>query len=357
MKLQDTLLKQLSEAMGVSGAEDEVRKLILNSIKDHVTDIRVDALGNVLAVKKGTGQVNLRVLVAAHMDEVGFIVTGFDSDGTLKIESVGGIDPRILPSLRVYVGKKRIPGVIPWRPIHLSSKEKDVKPVDSFRIDIGTTSKGAAEGKVKLGDRVIFASETSEVNGAIIRGKAFDDRAGCAELIELCKGDPFPFDLQVAFTVQEEVGLRGAQVLGESIKPDAAVVLEATACHEVPQDEDNPDVTTVTKLGHGPVITYMDARSIAHPTLRQHFVSVAEKSGIPHQFRSPQYAGGTDAGAIQTSIAGIPILTVSLPCRYLHTPYLMLNLDDFANGVKLVRTALMELRPEHLERKNRENAH
>ncbi|NDJ85600.1 MAG: M42 family metallopeptidase [Chloroflexi bacterium] len=349
MKLQDTMLKELTEAPGVSGMEDAVRNIILDAIKDHVTDIRIDALGNILAVKKGIGKSQLRVLVAAHMDEVGFMVHGVDSDGMLKIRPVGGIDDRILPALRVEVGKKRIPGVIPWKPIHLS-RDQSVQKIDNLRVDIGATSKSAAEGKVSIGDRVVFASETIELSDTVIRGKAFDDRAGCAELIKIIKGDPFPFDLLVAFTVQEEVGLRGASVLGESLKPDAAIVLETTACHEVPQDEDEPDVTTVTKLGHGPVISYMDRTTIAHPGLRKHFVATAESLKMPHQFRSPQYAGGTDAGTIHISTSGIPALTVSLPCRYLHSPFSILNLDDFAGGVKLVRQALMELKPEHLER-------
>ncbi|MCB9437438.1 MAG: M42 family metallopeptidase [Anaerolineales bacterium] len=350
MKLQDTLLKELTEAAGVSGAEDEVRKLILNEIKDHVSDIRIDSMGNILAVKKGTGASSLRVMLAAHMDEVGFMVTGIDNDGLLQIRAVGGVDNRILPALRVHVGKKRLPGVIQWKPIHLSYHDRDVKKIDNLRVDIGAGSKGAAEGKVSIGDRVTFAAETIELSETVIRGKAFDDRAGCARLIEHCKGEPFPFDLLIAFTVQEEVGLRGASVLGESLKPDVAIVLESTACHEVPQDEKEPDITTVTKLGHGPAISYKDNSAIGHPGLVSHFRTTAEKHGIPHQFRSPQYAGGTDGGAIHKSIGGIPTVVVSLPCRYLHTPYSILNLEDYANGVRLVHHALMELEPKHLER-------
>jgi putative aminopeptidase FrvX len=350
MALQDTLLKELSEAAGVSGAEDEVRQLIYDAIKDHVTDLRVDTMGNLLAVKKGTGQSSLRVLVTAHMDEVGFMVTGIDGEGLIKFAAAGGIDNRLLPALRVKVGKDKIPGVVTWKPIHLSWKEKDVKKTDGMRIDIGAENKGAAEGKVKLGDRIVFASETIELTPNIIRGKAFDDRAGCAELIELIKGDPFPFDLLVAFTVQEEIGVRGATVVGHGLKPDIAIILEATAAHEIPQEDDEPDVTTVTKLGHGPVITYMDKGSIAHPGLRKLVVRVAEKEGIPHQFRSPQFAGGTDAGAIQVSGAGVATIGISVPCRYLHSPYLIMNLDDFQNAVKLVRATLMELTPSDLER-------
>lgn len=350
MRLQDTLLKELSEAAGVSGAEHEVRQIVREAIQDHVSDIRVDPLGTLLAVKKGTGASNLRVLVSAHMDEVGMMVMGIDSDGMLQMRAVGGVDSRILPASRVRVGKKKIHGIIPWKPIHMSAKDRSVKGIEDLRVDIGATSKDAAKSKVSLGDRISFDTEVVELSETVMRGKAFDDRAGCAELIELCRGEPFPFDLLVAFTVQEEVGLRGAHVLGESLRPDLAIVLEATACHETPQDEDEPDQTTVTKLGHGPVLNYMDRRSIAHPGLLQHFIATAEKADIPLQFRSPQFAGGTDAGAIHMSVAGIPALTMSLPCRYIHTPHSILNLEDFANGVKLLRRALMDLKPEHLER-------
>lgn len=350
MKLADTMLKELTEAAGVSGGEDEIRQIILNAIRDHVNEVKIDALGTIIATKKGAGASDLRVLVAAHMDEVGFMVTGIDSSGLLQISNVGGVDPRILPALRVKVGEKQIPGVIQWKPIHISHGENSVKKVKAMRVDIGADNKGGAEGKVKLGDRVIFDSETIELSETVIRGKAFDDRAGCAELIELLKGDPFPFDLVAAFTVQEEIGLRGASVLAESVKPDVALILETTACHEIPQDEDEPDFTTVTKLGYGPVLSYMDRTAIAHPGLLKHFEATAAKLGIPHQYRSPQFAGGTDGGVIHMSAAGVPTLTMSLPCRYIHSPHSILNLNDFAHGIQLARQALLDLTPENLQR-------
>jgi tetrahedral aminopeptidase len=349
MKLHETHLKPLADAVGVSGREDEVRNLIYAAIKDHVEDARVDAMGNLLAVKKGTGESDLRVLVAAHMDEVGFMVTGFDSSGMLEVRAVGGVDHRILPALRVQVGDDKLPGFFTWKPIHMN-RGNSVQKIDTLKVDIGATSKSAAQGKATLGDRVAFLSETVELTDTVIRGKAFDDRTGCAELIELIKGEPFPFDLLVAFTVQEEVGLRGASVLGEALKPDAAVILECTACHEVPQPEDEPDMTTVTRMGHGPVLSVMDARTIAHPGLRDHFIDTAERNDIPYQFRSPQYAGGTDAGSIHMSVGGVPSISVSVPGRYLHTPNIVMSMDDFSNVVALVRQALLTLAPANLER-------
>lgn len=350
MRLQDTFLKQLTDAPGISGNEHQIRDIITKAIQDHVQELRVDSLGNLITLKKGTGESNLRVMIAAHMDEVGFMVTGFDSDGGLKFKTVGGVEALILPSQRVKIGPKGIAGVINWKPIHKSYMEKSVQKMDNLRIDIGVDSKSAAQGKVKLGDSVVFATETIELSETTLRGKAFDDRAGCAQMIEHIKGDPFPFDVYFVFTVQEEVGLRGARVMGESLRPDVAIILESTACHEIPQAKDEPDITTITKLGQGPAISYMDRTSIAHPGLLKHFVATAEANNIPHQFRSPQYAGGTDAGALQTSIDGVATLGISLPCRYLHSPYSIIHLNDFENSLRLVRQALMTLSPNHLER-------
>lgn len=349
MKLADIMLQELADARGVSGHEGEVRKIIRNAIKDHVDEIRIDAMGSLLATKRGTGKSDMRVLVAAHMDEVGFMVTGYDSNGTLQIRNVGGIDARILPALRVEVGKDALPGVITWKPIHLN-REKSVKGISDMRVDIGVDSKDSAKGKAKLGDQVTFMAKTEALSDTVIRGKAFDDRVGCALLVELLKGEPMPFDIIAAFTVQEEVGLRGATVLAEAVDPTAALVLETTASHQMPQDIDEPDFTTVTRLGEGPAISLMDRTSIAHPGLVRHFKNTAAKYDIPHQFRSPQFAGGTDAGVIHMSRAGIPAITMSVPCRYIHSPYSILNLNDFEHALQLARHALMDLTPESLKR-------
>ena len=350
MRLEDTLLKELSEARGISSKEDGIRKIILKAIKDYVDDVHVDSMGNIIALQRGNGSVNLRVLLAAHMDEVGFMVTGFDGNGTIKVRNVGGIDGRLLPAMRVEIGEKKIPGVFTWRPIHMSGHERDVKKVDDMRIDIGVDSKDAAKGKVKLGDMVTFVAETVTMHGPMVRGKAFDDRAGCVQIIELLKGGPYPVDVIAAFTVQEEVGVRGASVLVAATKPDAAIVLETTASHELPQDEDEPDQTSVTQMGHGPALYVMDRRTIYHPTFRKHFEDTADKYGIPYQYRSPQFAGGTDAGVIHISGAGVPTVAMSTPCRYLHSPHIIMNLDDFAHGIDLVRHVLNDLTPDKLER-------
>ncbi|NLX11170.1 MAG: M42 family metallopeptidase [Chloroflexi bacterium] len=343
-----TLLRELCDAIGVSGDEDAVRDLILNAIRDHVTDIRIDAMGNVLAVRRGTGAADLRVMAAAHMDEVGLMVKGFDSDGTIRFAAVGGLDPRILPGTRVLVGPDRVPGVINWAPIHLNSSERTVG-IERLRIDIGASSRDSAQDAASPGDRIAFDSHLVEL-GPTVRGKALDDRAGCAALIALVQGEPFPFDLHVAFTVQEEVGLRGARVAAQRIQPDIAFVLETTACHDLPQDPDEPDQTTITRLGAGPAITVMDRSMISDQRLVRHLVAVAEAENIPHQFRSPQHAGGTDAGTIHLSSGGVPSVVVANPCRYLHSPQSIMSLSDFENQIRLLRAAWMALTPATLER-------
>lgn len=342
-------LKQLSEAVGISGAEDEPRSIILAAIKGHVDDVQIDAMGNVIALKKGTGQSPLKAILAAHMDEVGFIVTGHDSSGFLTVESVGGIDAKLLPAMRVVVGKEKKPGFFVWKPIH-KNHSQDIVPLSNMRIDIGATSKDSAKSAAPLGTPIGFDSKYIELSDTVVRGKAFDDRAGCSELIDIVQGDPLPFDVYACFTVQEEVGLRGAQVLVDRIRPDFAVILEVTACHEVPQETDEPDQTTVTKMGQGPAITYMDRSSIAHPGLVKHFVGLANAQGIPHQFRSPQFAGGTDAGSIHKSGVGVPSIGFSLPGRYIHSPNTLISLDDYKNAVTLVRAGLQSMTPDVLER-------
>lgn len=342
------ILRELSEAIGVSGAEDDVRDLIIKHIRDYVDDMRIDAMGNLLAVKRGTGQVNLRVMAAAHMDEVGLMVMGFDGDGFIRFSAVGGLDARILPGTRVLVGKDKVPGVVLWPPIHLNHNENTVA-IDRLRIDIGASNKDGASSAAELGDRIAFASPFDEL-GPTVRGKALDDRAGCASLINLIQGDPFPFDVLVAFTVQEEVGLRGAKVAAQYFKPDLAFVLESTACHDLPQDPDEPDQTTITRLGAGPAITVVDRSMISDQRLVRHLVRVADAEGIPHQFRSPQHAGGTDAGAIHLTGPGVPSVVVANPCRYLHAPYSIMSLSDFENQSRLVRAAWMALTPSVLER-------
>jgi tetrahedral aminopeptidase len=343
------ILEDLSNAIGVSGDEGAIRKIIRPAIEAHVTDLQVDAIGNLTAFKKGTGENNVRVLLAAHMDEIGFMVVGHDSNGLIQFTNVGGIDARILPGLRVKVGKKHLPGVILWPPIHKNS-DQTTKPIKDLRIDIGVTSKGEAEGKARRGDRITFDTTFREL-GNMFKGKAFDDRAGCAVLIEILQGGPYPVDIVAAFTVQEEVGLRGARVLARRFNPDVAFALEGCPSNDIPDPQADPDDNSVPNpgacLGQGPVITVMDASMITPPQIVRLLTNTAKDESIPSQYKTA-LGGGTDAGAIHTANGGVPSGVVSVPCRYIHSPAALLNKTDFENTVKLMKAVLGRITKENI---------
>jgi endoglucanase len=341
------LLRQLTEAVGVSSVEKEVRLLIRDLIAESVDEWRVDTMGNLIALKRGTGQFDLRVLVDAHMDEVGLMITEIDSSGMLKFEGVGGFDDRALLGKVVQVGPKKLTGVIGARPIHLlkGTQYDAVVKRDAMRIDIGATNKESASGKVKIGDVAAFVTQYEELGPTAI-GKAFDNRAGCAALIELLRADPYPFDLVAAFTVQEEVGLRGAEVAAYGEKPDAALVLECTPAYDLPNKD---DVSPNVSLGQGPSIYVMDRGTIQDPRLVSHITRTATEGDIPFQIRQPG-GGGTNTAVIQRLHGGIPAATVAVPGRYAHTPAMMINLDDYANVVKLAEATLRTLTPDIIRR-------
>lgn len=342
------ILRELSEAVGVSGSEDAVRKLILPAISDHVTDVRINALGGVTARKAGTGAQPLRVLVAAHMDEVGFMVRGFDADGLIRFSPIGGIDERILPGLRVYIGDT--PGVIAWLPIHLN-KDQNVVKLSNLRIDIGASSKDEAAGRVKVGDRIAFDSRFMEIGDKLLRGKSFDDRVGCSLLVDLLQAGPYPVDVLAAFTVQEEIGLRGAKVAAQALNPDVAFVLEGTTANDLPnplaEPDDRADINPTCRLGAGPALTVMDRSMIADARLLRFLSATAEAEGIPYQFKT-MLGGGTDAGSIHLTNAGVPAAVISMPCRYIHSPTAYLNRDDYANALRLIQAALTRITPDVL---------
>ena len=339
------LLRKLSEAIGVSGREEEVRAIILSEIRGRVDECRVDSIGNLIARKKGTGASPLRVLAAAHMDEVGLMITLAEDSGLLRFSRVGGIDERVLPARSVLVGEKRVPGIIGMKPVHLTDKgEKDrVIETKQLTIDIGASSRAEAERLVQRGDRAVFATDFRVCAGGAsswrtVQGKAFDDRVGCALLVELLQ-HRLPFDLVAAFTVQEEVGLRGARVAAYAENPDAAIVLECTGANEVPSKR---DVSPSTRLGGGPAITVRDNSFIADPRLVELFSATAREMGIAHQFKQPNI-GGTDAGAMQRVRAGLAAITIAVPARYIHSPASIIDLNDYDTTLALTREALLRL--------------
>ena len=341
------ILKALSAAIGVSGDEGDVRAVVLDAVREHVDEVKVDALGNVLAFKRGTGRQRLRVMLAAHMDEVGLMVVGHDSDGFLRVRAVGGIDPRLLPGTLFQIGPERIPGVIGIKPVHLLKGDEgdNVPKIEDLVVDIGAKGKDEAKKLAPLGTYATFTTQFREL-GPTVSGKAFDDRAGCAVLVELLRGERFRCDLHAAFTVQEEVGLRGARVAAYAIEPDCAFALEGTIADDIPKDK---DVSPTTELGKGPAITVMDRSFIADRRLVRLLIDTARELGIPYQIKQPGI-GGTDAGAIYRAREGVPSVTVAVPCRYIHSPVALLSLDDFDNTVQLMREALSRLTHRTLRR-------
>ncbi len=336
------LLEKLSNARGVSGNEVEVRDILIDAVKSHVTEYRVDTIGNLITYKraKGARKSALKVMIAAHMDEVGLIVVHHDANGHLRFRKVGGIDDRVLLSKVVLIGKDKIPGVIGVKPIHLlkADERKQVIDSESMTIDIGAKSKEDAQSAVKIGDYATFATEFGEMGDGLVKGKSLDDRTGCAVLAEVLKRD-YPFDLYAVFTVQEEVGVRGARVAAFAIEPDAAFVLESTVCDDSPKKK---DVSPTTRLGEGPAITMADRSFIADKRLVKLLVETAKENRIPYQIKQPMI-GGTDAGRIHLTKEGVPSVAVAVPTRYIHSPVSLLSLRDYQNTVALMTKALPKL--------------
>ncbi len=346
---QTRLLKRLCEACAVSGDESEVRAIVLEQVRPFTDDIQVDALGNVLVTKPGRKRTKrLQVMLAAHMDEIGFMLTHHDGDGIFRFETVGGVDPRQLPGKPVRVGQDHIPGVIGAKPIHLttSNERKSTISVDSLRIDLGP----GGNTKVKVGDRATFATKYSRI-GPSIMAKALDDRLGVATLIELIKHAPDNIDLLAAFTVQEEVGLRGAQVAAYAFDPDLGIAIDSTPAIDLPtwegDHEGGENSRYNTRLDGGPAIYLADSATLADPRLVRHLVDTAESGNIPYQFRQPG-GGGTDAGAINRSRAGVPSISVSIPGRYAHTAAGLARVADWGNTLTLLHAALSTMTPKLL---------
>lgn len=317
-------IEELCNASGVSGDEKAVRDLIKEKIKDYADNIKIDSMGNMLALKKGKNS-SKTVMLSAHMDEVGFIISGFTEKGYLEFKTVGGIDTRVIISKKVYVGENKVPGIIGIKAIHLQkrSERESVPETSSLYIDIGAKSKAEAEKKVTLGDYAVFATEFEFFGENKIKAKAIDDRAGCAVLAELIKKE-VEFDTYFCFLVQEEVGLRGAGIAAARIKPDIALVLEATTCSDVGGCKENE---YVTKLAGGVVITARDSSSVVPRDYRDFLENLCKKKNIPYQYKKT-VRGGNDAGAVYISGEGVKCASLSIPCRYLHSPVGVAALSD-----------------------------
>ncbi|MDP1714772.1 MAG: hypothetical protein Q8L41_08505 [Anaerolineales bacterium] len=338
---QIKLLEKLCNAMSVSGDEGEVRRIVLEEVKPYADEVKVDALGSVLALKKaGKKRMNkkpLRVLLDAHMDEVGFMIVHDDEEGFFQFLTVGGIDARYLVGKQVIVGKEHVLGVIGAKPIHLTTDEERKTPieVDALRIDLGP------EGKANTGDSATFATKFKRV-GPSIMSKSIDDRIGVAILIELLKNAPKNIELCLSFSVQEEIGLRGAKVAGHYFNPDLAIAVDSTPARDLPDFDGRENYTYNTRLGLGPAIYMANSSTVDDPRLVKFLEDTAIKNRIPYQFRQPG-GGGTNAGAIQRSRAGVPVVSVSVPHRYTHSPISVARVEDWKNTLNLLQVALKNM--------------
>ena len=286
------LLEKLCNADGVSGNEDEIRAVILEEIKPYADNINIDSMGNIIAFRKGANS-SKKVMLAAHMDEVGLIISGITDKGYLKFKTVGGIDTRVLISKKVRIGDKKVRGIIGMKAIHLqsASERENVPDVESLTIDIGAKSKEEAKKRE---------------------------------------------DLYACFTVQEEVGCRGASVCAYSVNPDIALVLEGTTCFDVYKSEPHVEVTT---CGGGAVLTIMDGTMIADRNLRERLYNMAKERNIPIQYKR-MASGGTDAGIIHKTREGVKTAVLAVACRYLHSPALVASKSDISAALEFVNMYL-----------------
>ena len=323
------LLEKLCNLDGVSGNEGAVRDFLKAEITPYADKIKVDSMGNLLAFKKGENS-SKTVMISAHTDEVGFIVSGITKEGYLEFQTVGGIDTRVIISKKVRIGK--IKGIIGLKAIHLTTKSEreNVPKVKDLYIDIGAKDEEDAKKYVKLGDYVAFDTEFEKLGEKVVKAKAIDDRVGCYILTELIK-EPVKFDTWFCFCTQEEVGLRGARVAAAKINPDIALVIEATTCSDV---KGSVEHAYVTKMHNGAAISFMDRSTIVNRDLYKWLYELAEKNNIPVQYKT-MVAGGNDAGIIHLTNGGVPTMSVSVPCRYLHSPAGLASVDDIKSVKKL----------------------
>lgn len=332
------MIKELCALSGISGRENAVRDYIVNQIKGYA-EYSVDPLGNLIVFKKGRKPAKNKVMLDAHMDEVGLIITAITAEGYLKFVKVGGIDSRVMLGRTVKVGDKAVNGVIGIKPIHLVDKGEEAKipKVDDLYIDIGAKSKEEAQEYVRLGDAAWFEGGFVEFGDGFVKSKALDDRAGCAILIEMIKSE-LEYDAWFSFSVQEEIGTRGAQASAFTIAPDYAIVVETTTAADISGVKDEKRVCL---CGKGGAVSFMDRSTLYNRELFDKAFEIAERGGIACQPKT-MVAGGNDAGAIHKSRGGVKVLTVSVPCRYLHSPSCVIKKSDADESLKLIKALTEE---------------
>ncbi len=333
----DRVLKfaeELSLIDGISAREVNVRNFIIDKIKNEKScSYFVDKIGNLIVEKKGFKKPHNKIMIDAHMDEVGLIVSYITSDGFVKFHNVGSINEKVLLGSTVKVNG--LTGVIGIKPVHLVSKDnsKDISKIDELCIDIGASSREEAEKYISLGDSVTFASEYVEFgeNGEFIKAKALDDRLGCAIMLDMLLSDQ-EYDLTFSFSVQEEVGCRGAMVSTNIIKPDYAIALECTTASDISGIEGEKKVCLVSG---GAVVSFMDGGTVYNRELYRKAMDIAKEHGIKAQTKTT-IAGGNNASQIHKTADGVKCLAVSVPCRYLHSPSCVVKKSDVEDVKKLV---------------------
>lgn len=332
------LMKQLCALPGPSGCEDAVREFVLEKVKPFADEIKTDAIGNIMVFRKGKKALERPVVVCAHMDEVGVIIKQITDDGMLKFGFVGGVDPRVVIGRPVRFGD--VQGVIGIKAVHLTTaaERRTMPKTKDLYIDIGAASKAAAEDKVSLGDYGVFDSAVVEFGDGLIKAKAIDDRVGCAALLKLIEDEP-PIDTWFCFTVQEETGLRGAASMAFALDPGFAMVLEGTTAADLAEVK---GADAVCRVRGGVVLPFMDGATIYDAALFDLLRDACIKRGIPWQTKT-RVAGGTDAGRIHRSRAGVRVCAAAAPVRYIHSPSSVAAKADCEAVLAAARAFLEEL--------------
>jgi len=337
-------LEKLSNVCGVTGREEEARKLLIKLMKPHTDKITVDKLENVIAIKEGK-KGSPKMMIAAHMDEVGLMVKTITKEGFVQFAKMGGIDDRILLAQNVIIHSQKGPlqGIIGSKPPHIQKEEERKKIVtyDNLFIDIGAENlKDANKMGVKIGDPISFDVKYSKIGKELVTGKAFDDRVGCAIMIETLKQLKNPdCTIYAVGTVQEEVGLRGAGTATFGVDPDVGIALDVTVAGDVPGVK---EFDTSLKMGKGPVLTVADAGLITHPKILRLLMDTAEENKIAFQLETG-LPGTTDAARMSLTRQGVPSGTVSIAVRYIHSPTGMLSLKDAENSARLTAAAIQKI--------------
>ncbi|MBW7915724.1 MAG: M42 family metallopeptidase [Trueperaceae bacterium] len=341
------LLRRLSEAPGVPGREEQVRAIVRAELAGLVDELSVDAMGNLTAVKRSGREGARKVMVAAHMDEIGFLVRHVDDKGFVRVQQLGGFDPRNLFARQVHVhasiSGETLLGVMnpAGKPIHISTPEERTKvpTLDQFYVDLGLSGE-QVKAKVRVGDMITLRQQFEDL-GDVVTGKALDDRTGCWILIETIKrlqGSDMNSDLYAVFTTQEEVGLRGAQTGAYAVEPDFGIALDTTLAVDTPEIGEH---LRVTQLGAGTALKVMDSSIISTRWLLDHFIDLAERHGVRYQLEVLPL-GGNDAAALQRGRAGAPAFTISTPSRYVHTVTEMVSKSDLDGAVTLLTAFVRE---------------